>query len=400
MVIKTEYKEFIKRRVLKGYSSTSIKKELDRFYKKTHNDLPSICTVERYTAQFKAAARGHSVNPNTRKKTIDEKYLKFIENGVRQSKKYGKIRNELWQKYGMNSVSAIAVFNWIGRIKAALENNSCENRSTSKSSNSNLSDQYPLLLQNDKKQEFLKSRIELGLTVSQIKDDFDREYGLNAPSLPSLYKWVARFKAAHSSKLNHSNSRYVIFRTFVEKGVHEGKTIQEIKRELWNKYGKMSVPRYTVIHYWFHRFKAIAEESSQSSDYPSTSGISNADRSDLESNSESDLIFNSQSRIKTETLEEDERSVAKCSSTIQNDNIKNKQINKSNCKSESNRGFEREKANVCQVKNNDKKRVWFKFKWTNQDAIARCESFFDFIIYKLSKSNFFVNSASEMCKAT
>ena len=89
--------------MLKGYSSGLIKKELDQLFSKTHNDVPSMNTVEIYTARLKAAARGHAVNPNSTK-TIDEKYLTLIENGVHEGKRFIEIRNELWEKYGEKSV--------------------------------------------------------------------------------------------------------------------------------------------------------------------------------------------------------------------------------------------------------------------------------------------------------
>lgn len=98
MEIHTEYQDFIKSRALKDYSSRRIKKEIDQFYSKSHKDVPCKSSVEKYTARFKAAARGHVFNPKEPKNAIDEEYRTFIENGVNQGKRAAQIEDELWKK--------------------------------------------------------------------------------------------------------------------------------------------------------------------------------------------------------------------------------------------------------------------------------------------------------------
>ena len=84
---------------MKSYLAVLIKKEFD------HYDVHSNRSVERYTAQFKSAARGQSANLKMRRKLFDVKYRKFIENGTHQGKRVTQIKNELWKKYRRNSVS-------------------------------------------------------------------------------------------------------------------------------------------------------------------------------------------------------------------------------------------------------------------------------------------------------
>ena len=98
MEINTEYKDFIKSRALKGYSTRRIKKEIDQFYSKTHKDVPCLSSVKKYTARFKSAARCHVFNPIEPKNAIDEEYRTFIENGVNQGKRAAQIEDELWKK--------------------------------------------------------------------------------------------------------------------------------------------------------------------------------------------------------------------------------------------------------------------------------------------------------------
>ena len=64
-------------------------------------------------------------------------------------------------------------------------------------------------------------------------------------------------------------------------------------------------------------------------------------------------------------------SVATTSSAIQKGNINDKQ-SESNDKSKSDLDLER-KTNVSEVRNKDKKRTLFMFKWTNDVNIARRE---------------------------
>ena len=167
--IKTEYKEFIKTEALKGYSGRRIKKELDRLYKNTHKDVPSLSTVKKYTALFKAASTGHvSSTISPPKNIIDEKYRIFIENRVHQGKRGSHIVYELWNKYGKNSVSKNTVIAWVARIKAVSEVATTSNHQPAPNSSNST------LVQHDrKKQEFIKIRVKRGLTVSQIKKNFD-----------------------------------------------------------------------------------------------------------------------------------------------------------------------------------------------------------------------------------
>lgn len=75
--------------------------------------------------------------------TIDEKYHRFIENGVNQGKSNIEVTKELWKKYGENSVGASTVTLWMAVYKAVAE--------SAKSSNSDSVDQNQILIQNGNK---------------------------------------------------------------------------------------------------------------------------------------------------------------------------------------------------------------------------------------------------------
>lgn len=112
MPIKTEYKEFIKSRALKGYSSIRIKKELWWKYGKKS---VSIVTIRIMAARFRAIA-GLSIQKNISRKPgnkiIEEKYRNFIENCVNRTKSLAEVEEELWTEYGKMSVSRTAIKKW------------------------------------------------------------------------------------------------------------------------------------------------------------------------------------------------------------------------------------------------------------------------------------------------
>ena len=79
-----EKQEFIKSRIKQGLHASQIKKDFDRKYGQY---APSLATVIIWAARFKTAARGNAYDHNSKQsKKINEKYRKFIENGVHQRK--------------------------------------------------------------------------------------------------------------------------------------------------------------------------------------------------------------------------------------------------------------------------------------------------------------------------
>lgn len=288
--IKTEYKHFIESRALKGLSSGLIKKELDQIYKKKHNNVPSLRTVAQHSACFLAASQRNSTLP-----IIDEKYRTFIENRVNNGKCVGKIINDLFRKYGKNSVSERTIYSWAAYFKSRKDG------LHAKSSNSDSVEQNLTIVQNDtKKQEFVKSRVLIGLSVPQIKRDFDLEYGSHPPSLSTVEAWTSRFRAASSGNVNANDSNL------------------------------------------------------------------------RESESKTDMTYsNVQPQIQNETSHDEclLSAVTRVSESFLIENSNNEQnIHHSD------NDLQQESVNVCEVENNAKKSHWYKFKWTNQDAIDRRES--------------------------
>ena len=278
--IKPEYKEFIKSRALEGHSGRNIKKELDELFSgTTHNDVPTSCTVKRYTCHFRATVRDQSANSNLPKNTIDEKYRTFIENGVNQGKRASQIKNELWNTFGEKSVCRRAIFSWATRFRAVAE-----------AANSESVYKYPTFIQNDReKQEFIKSRVVRGLTGIQIKRDIDREYGPNSHSISTVLRWINHFKAAARGSAYDPNMKAgkmmdEKYRQLIENGVYQSKSFLEIKTELWEKYGEMSVSRQS-IYKWFNLFK-YAYDGSKFSNDQATSMTTYSEETTSESSSE------------------------------------------------------------------------------------------------------------------
>lgn len=118
--LKTEYIDFIRRRTAEGQSVSKIKKELDRLYKQ---NAPCSRTVSDWVKVFKAAAEGRAFDPDqtTNRQMIDKKYRIFIEKGVNQQKNCLEITSELWNKYGLHSVSRAAIRSWFNRYKAVAD---------------------------------------------------------------------------------------------------------------------------------------------------------------------------------------------------------------------------------------------------------------------------------------
>ena len=270
------------------------------------------------------------------------------------------------------------------------------------SSSSDSVHKYRTFIQNDKtKQYFIKSRVLLGLHYTRIKRDLDRVYGRNTHSLETVSLWTSHFREAARGSVNALNShssRFIgeKYRKFIEKGMHQLKRLHEIEKELWGKYGKKSVSR-TTINNWFHRFKVVVDEAAKSSNHQSSSEATSSDNAVLESHTDRQTMVTHESRIKVEISDDEclSPALANSSTTIQIDNKQKNSDRKSNLEIE-------KEINVCGVEKGEKKSNWYKFKWTNQEAIDRREFPFKlfYSLYAINLLIIYYNSAIEMCETT
>ena len=124
------------------------------------------------------------------------------------------------------------------------------------------------------------------------------------------------------------------------------------------------------INKWFYRFKNAFEA------HKSTNQTTNSAIFASTSNSESHASSSSQHQVQNEPLDDEclLPALADISANVQNENNNNKQ-NTSNNQSPSNRDLLQE-TNVCEVTKSEIKSNWYKFKWTNLEAIDKREFLF------------------------
>ena len=341
----TQKQEFIKSRVKRGLTVSEIKNDFDREY---GSNAPALSTVENWTAIFRAANRGQAYDPDSKFKMIAEKYLSFIEKGVQNGKSREKIKQELWKKYGKMSVSSNTIYNWFRRFKLVQETVN----STSETSN----DKYLVLKSNSENQMTSNGESQIKIQTS------DDECLLPAVEAKTRFRASTRGHACNSQLINKK------CRELIENYVNRGKSFEEIKAKLRKRFRKMYICT-RKIDKWFNQFKDAYEAQK------STNQTSNSDNPASTSNSESHGSSSSQSQVQNETPDYEclLPAVVNSSENVQNENNTNTQ-NNSNDQSQSKRVLLKE-TNVCEVRKREKKSNWYKFKWTNQDAIDRRELF-------------------------
>lgn len=181
---------------------------------------------------------------------------------------------------------------------------------------------------------FIKMGALNGQPGKLIKKELDEMYGKTNNDLPCLntvYNYMSRFNPNADSDASKSNKNRITkspdlesadknatkkhyfdcwnesnmidekYRTFIENGVQQSKSLKEIKREFWTKYGRISsIP----INKWFYRFKAYETARSFNHQFAAASKIpqNSLDNNVFESQTtESQMIYD-QPLIKIETL--------------------------------------------------------------------------------------------------
>lgn len=111
--------------------------------------------------------------------------------------------------------------------------------------------------------EFIIQRASEGLSDIKIKRELDLLLKHDSPCLRTVGKFTSRFKTIARGQAVDPNAKLSSlidekYRKLIEKGVHDGKSVTQVREELWNMYGRNSVSEVT-IRSWHHRFRLVAE---------------------------------------------------------------------------------------------------------------------------------------------